>query len=211
MRLKLLFIFVLASLTGAYAQSARTILDNASATYSKVGGITASFTLDMKDTASGNVYSSDGTIKMKGDRFCLDIPEMTTWYDGKTQWVYVKGTDEVNITEPTGEELQGLSPSSIFSIYKTGFNLIYKGQKTERGASVLEVEMTPLAKNDNLQKIIVQVNKATNLFSKIVVYDTSGYENTLIISKIQSGVSLPDNTFSFDEAAYPDAEIVDLR
>lgn len=210
MRSKLLFIFIFASFTGLYAQSARTILNNAARTYDSVGGIEASFTLDSKELKSNNIYSSDGSIKMKGDRFCIDIPEATTWFDGQTQWVYKKGIDEVNITEPTAAELQSISPSSIFSIYKKGFDLVYKGQKTENGTPVLIVEMTPQIKNNSFEKIIVKINKATNLFHEIIIYE-AGYENKLTVKKVKTGVNLPNNTFQFDKAKYPEAEIVDLR
>lgn len=211
MKLKLLGLFFLIATIGANAQSARTILDNAAATYAKSGGISASFTLNMKEIKSGNVYSSDGTVKMKGEKFFIDVPEISTWFNGTTQWVYSKGTDEVNITEPTQEELQGISPSLVFSIYKQGFDLVYKGQKTENGISVLEVEMTPKTANEQIKKIVVNINKATNMFQKIVIFDQSGYENTLIIRKAQTGVSLPDTTFTFNESDYPDAEIIDHR
>lgn len=53
---------------------------------------------------------------MKGNKFKIEIPDAITWFDGTTQWVYIKDTDEVNITNPTGDELQAISRlySSIY-------------------------------------------------------------------------------------------------
>lgn len=210
MKLKLLLLSLIIPFLGIEAQNARTILDKAAATYNNAGGLTANFTLNSKEIKSKSVYSIDGTAYMKGDKFKIDIPEATTWFDGKTQWVYMKGTDEVNITEPTGEELQGISPSSLFSIYKQGFTLTYKGEKHVMGTTVLEVELTPQNKSSNYTKIVVQIDKSTNLFHEITLIDKS-YENTLVIRKMQTKTNLPEKTFVFNKSEFPNAEIIDLR
>lgn len=211
MKLKLLILFTLIPFLGIEAQNARAILDKAAAAYTKAGGLTASFTLDSKEIKTKSIYSIDGTISMKGDRFKIDIPDVTTWFDGKTQWVYMKGTDEVNITEPTGEELQGISPSSIFSIYKQGFDLLYKGEKKVAGNALFEVELISQNKSSNFTKIIVQIDKTTNLFHQIILFDKSGYENKLSIRKMKTNINLLDKTFIFNKSEYPDVEIIDLR
>ncbi len=211
MKLKLLILFTLIPFLGIEAQNARAILDKAAAAYTKAGGLTASFTLDSKEIKTKSIYSIDGTISMKGDRFKIDIPDATTWFDGKTQWVYMKGTDEVNITEPTGEELQGISPSSIFSIYKQGFDLLYKGEKKVAGIALFEVELISQNKSSNFTKIIVQIDKTTNLFHQIILFDKSGYENKLSIRKMKTNINLLDKTFIFNKSEYPDVEIIDLR
>lgn len=211
MKLKLLILFTLIPFLGIEAQNARAILDKAAAAYTKAGGLTASFTLDSKEIKTKSIYSIDGTISMKGDRFKIDIPDATTWFDGKTQWVYMKGTDEVNITEPTGEELQGISPSSIFSIYKQGFDLLYKGEKKVVGIALFEVELISQNKSSNFTKIIVQIDKTTNLFHQIILFDKSGYENKLSIRKMKTNINLLDKTFIFNKSEYPDVEIIDLR
>lgn len=211
MKLKLLILITLIPFLGIEAQNARAILDKAAAAYTKAGGLTASFTLDSKEIKTKSIYSIDGTISMKGDRFKIDIPDATTWFDGKTQWVYMKGTDEVNITEPTGEELQGISPSSIFSIYKQGFDLLYKGEKKVAGIALFEVELISQNKSSNFSKIIVQIDKTTNLFHQIILFDKSGYENKLSIRKMKTNINLLDKTFIFNKSEYPDVEIIDLR
>lgn len=211
MKLKLLILFTLIPFLGIEAQNARAILNKAAAAYTKAGGLTASFTLDSKEIKTKSIYSIDGTISMKGDRFKIDIPDATTWFDGKTQWVYMKGTDEVNITEPTGEELQGISPSSIFSIYKQGFDLLYKGEKKVAGIALFEVELISQNKSSNFTKIIVQIDKTTNLFHQIILFDKSGYENKLSIRKMKTNINLLDKTFIFNKSEYPDVEIIDLR
>lgn len=193
------------------AQDARSILDKASDAYNKAGAVTVTFTLNTKDTKAKTTYSYDGKAYMKGDKFKLEIPDAITWFDGKTQWVYVKDTEEVNISNPTGDELQGISPSVLFSIYKKGYNLAYKGEKRIGTKVIQEVELTSQKKNADIKTILVQIDKTNNTFYSISLTDKAGMLNTLLIKSYQKGANIPDTTFSFNKKDYPKAEIVDLR
>ncbi|MBB4036453.1 outer membrane lipoprotein-sorting protein [Dysgonomonas hofstadii] len=212
MRIKLFTLLLLISFAySTSAQNARDILDKASDTYNKAGAVTARFTLDAKDPKTKTTYSYDGTAYMKGNKFKIEIPDAITWFDGTTQWVYIKDTDEVNITNPTGDELQAISPSVLFNIYKKGFDLRYIGEKNVAGKSVYEIELTPQKKGTEFTKIIVEINKINNLFSRISVTDKSGIENLLTIKSYQTGATLADTMFQFSKKDYPNAEVVDLR
>lgn len=209
-KLSIITIFLVFT-TSIIAQNPKNILDKASDAYQKAGGVVATFTLDSKDTKTQNVYSYDGTAHMKGDKFKIEIPDAITWFDGATQWVYIKDTDEVNITEPTGEELQSISPSVLFNIYKKGFNLSYKGEKRSAGKTVHEIELTPQKKIGEFTKIVVQIDKLNNIFHKVTLIDKNGLENTLTIKKYQTGNTFADDLFKFSKTEYPSAEIIDLR
>lgn len=212
MKTKLFTLILLATSTLlASAQDARTILDKASETYNKAGAVIASFTLDSKDPKTGSIHSYDGKAYMKGDKFKIEIPDAITWFDGTTQWVYVKDTEEVNITSPTGEELQAISPSVLFNIYKKGFKLSYKGEKKAAGKVLYEVELTPEKKGGDFTKIIIQIDKVSNIFYKVRLIDKAGLENELTIKNYQTDKNLPDNTFQFDKKDYPRVDIIDLR
>ncbi|MBK5719295.1 outer-membrane lipoprotein carrier protein LolA [Dysgonomonas sp. Marseille-P4677] len=212
MRTKLFTLFILFAFNiNISAQNARNILDRASETYNNAGAVTASFTLDTKDLKAKEKYSYDGKVSMKGNKFKIEIPDAITWFDGTTQWVYVKDTEEVNISNPTGEELQAISPSVLFSIYKKGFNLSYKGVKRINGKTVDEIELTPQKKGGDFSKIVVEIDQSNNLFSKISVTDKSGLLNVLTIRNYQKGVGIADSVFQFNKNEYPRAEIVDLR
>lgn len=211
MKLRIFIITILVAFTSsAFAQNARSILDKAYDAYNKAGGVMVTFRLDSKDSKAQNTYSYDGNAYMKGDKFKIEIPDGITWFDGTTQWIYVKETEEVNVSNPTGEELQAISPSAIFSIYKKGFNLAYKGEKKVGGKTVQEVELTPQKKSE-FTRILVQIDKSNNTFSKITLVDKVGVENTLSIKSYKPDQNIADTMFTFNKKEYPDAEIVDLR
>lgn len=193
------------------AQNAKDILDKANLAYNQAGGIVASFTVNTEDVKGKTIYSQDGKAYLKGNKFKIDVPDGITWFDGKTQWVYAKGGDEVNVSNPTGEELAGVSPSVLLSLYKAGFKLSYKGEKKEKTKTVYVVEMIPLGKKTEFSKMVVTIDKATNIFTSVSTYGKDGMDNHLIINKIQTGVNLSDAVFVFNKKEYPGVEVIDLR
>lgn len=211
MNKKLLILVFLFSILGLYAQDAKSILDKANLAYNQAGGITASFTINTEDVKGKTVYSQDGKAYLKGNKFKIDVPDGITWFDGKTQWVYAKGGDEVNVSNPTGEELAGVSPSVLLSLYKTGFKLNYKGEKKEKAKTVYVVEMIPLGKKTEFTKMVIHIDKVTNIFTSVNTFGKDGVNNQLIITKLQTGVNLLDNLFVFNKKEYPQIEVIDLR
>lgn len=83
--------------------------------FSQGGGIRAGFTV------SASTGSSSGSICLKGDKFVLEAGGVTTWFDGHTQWSYLVSSDEVNVSEPTADELQSLNPYAWLSLYRNGY------------------------------------------------------------------------------------------
>lgn len=193
------------------AQNAKDILDKANLAYNQAGGIVASFTVNTEDVKGKTIYSQDGKAYLKGNKFKIDVPDGITWFDGKTQWVYAKGGDEVNVSNPTGEELAGVSPSVLLSLYKAGFKLSYKGEKKEKTKTVYVVEMIPLGKKTEFSRMIVTIDKVTNIFTSVSTYGKDGMDNHLIINKILTGVNLSDAVFVFNKKEYPGVEVIDLR
>ena len=162
-----------------------------------------SITSSMSVTSSGKTMK--GSMTLSGDRFAFSSQEMCIWFDGKTLWSYSGNTNEVTLTEPTDEELQEVNPFAYIKAARIGFN----HKLISQNAAVNVVELTPKAKSD-VKKIVVTINKSSNLPSKIAVTSTSGdLVITLTATKIGKGLS--DDTFRFKKANFPNAVIVDLR
>ena len=148
---------------------------------------------------------------MKNEKFKSQTPDMITWYDGKTQWTYMDRTEEVNVTEPDGAELQFTNPIVFINSYEKGFKASLKGTSTTRqGKSAYDIELTPKKKGD-ITKVTIQIEKNTGNLASIDIEAKNGLRNTIVISKWQTNMNQPDNFFVFNEEDYPDAEVVDLR
>ena len=69
------------------AKQAMKVLDKTAAVVGRKGGAQADF------TASGSkIGSQSGTIAIKGNMFQARTPKAIVWYNGKTQWSYLKMT-----------------------------------------------------------------------------------------------------------------------
>ena len=100
---------------------AKAVLDKTAEAFRKAGGVKADFII--KSVTNGLVEGSEsGTIQLKGEKFVLKASEVITWFDGKTQWSYVVRNDEVNVSNPTQEELQQINPYTFLYMYQKGFS-----------------------------------------------------------------------------------------
>ena len=193
-------------------KNAKEILDLASEKYTKSGAISAFFTMNIKDSKEKVTYSFDGNIQMKGHKLYLSTPETDTWFDGKTQWVYLKDSEEVNITEPSKEEVQMMNPSVIFDLYKNGCKYKLIGEKKDiKQRSVYEIELFPPNKKNDMQKIIVQINKSDYMPVTFQIFFKNNIQNIIHINTYKTDQTIPDANFAFDKKKHTGVEIIDLR
>lgn len=199
---------VLMAVAGAVsAQSgesgAREVLDRTADAFRRAGGIQASF-----HVRSPEGYS-EGTICLKGEKFVLRTEGMTTWFDGRTQWTYLSSSDEVNIVEPTPEELQGINPYAWLSLYDQGFLL---KQNRNADAGVYEIEMVATSPEAQIERMVISIDKDSMRPVRVSLTLAGNTEATVInVYDYHTGRSWPDSFFTFDRKAYPTAEIIDLR
>ncbi|MDH6304135.1 outer membrane lipoprotein-sorting protein [Parabacteroides sp. PF5-5] len=197
--------------TTIVAQNANEIIDKAASVYNNANGISATYTIRIHSAQNNATESFEGAINMKGDKFTFTTPDLITWYDGSTQWTYMPRSEEVNISNPEGEELQFTNPVILLNSYKKGFTAVYKGESTAlNGKATYDVELTPKKKSD-ITKISLQIEKFTSLPAGITIQTKNGIKNTIHVSNIKTGVNQADSFFTFKESDYPDAEIIDLR
>lgn len=203
---------ILIGFTGkTQAQDAQTILDKAAQMYEQSNGIKANFAIHSVVPQQNISESFEGIIEMKGDKFKLETPDMITWYDGQTQWVYVMRNEEVNVSTPSGDELQLTNPAVLLRQYKKGFSVQYKGTSTTRQAkSAYDITLIPKKKSD-IQQIDLQIEKMSNIPAAITITDKNKATVSIYISKWETGKNQADSFFSFNESDYPDAEVIDLR
>lgn len=121
------------------AQNATSILDKAASAYEDSNGLTAYFTMQTRSDVQKVSESFDGTIDIKGDKFVLKTPDMITWFDGTTQWSFVERNEEVNVSTPTGEELQLRNLTLLLRSYEKDLPLNIRARARLRAAKLLMI------------------------------------------------------------------------
>jgi outer membrane lipoprotein-sorting protein len=184
---------------GVQAEGAKSILDKAAATVSNPNGVQANFQMISKQY--GSTY---GSISIKGRKFHASTPEAIVWFDGKTQWTYMKNNDEVNVSNPTEAELQAINPYNFINIYKQGFKLSSKIVNNS-----YEVHLKATDKKRKIQEMYIIVDQQSYRPTHVKMYQ-NGKWTVLLISSLKS-TSLNDGLFQFNAKDFPQAEIIDLR
>lgn len=186
------------SLSAQQDTKAKNILDKMVEKYNQSKGISVIF---------GG--SQSGKLLLKGEKFQLTTQDVTTWFDGQTQWSYLKQNEEVNISTPTPEELRAINPYAWLSLYKQGFNYRYSGVKTREGKQGHEIVLTPQTKQD-IQSITLLIGSDYEPIY-IGILPTEGQMQEFIVHNYRTQLNLNDNAFRFDKSKYPNAEIIDMR
>lgn len=183
---------------GQQPAKAKKILDKTAAALNAQGGASANFTMQ-----SDGVGSTSGTIAIKGNKFRATTPEASTWYNGTTQWTYMKKTEEVNVSNPDERQQSQLNPYKFITMYKSGYRL---GVKDVSGG--WEVHLKALNMGRSIQEMYINVNPQY-LPTKVRIREGKKW-STITISNFRAG-NQSDDTFTFPAKDYPDAEIIDLR
>lgn len=153
--------------------------------------------------------SETGFLLLKGEKFYLNNGNVQSWYDGKTQWSYVADTEEVNISHPTLEELQGINPYLILMRYKTDFNYTYKGSQTRNGVKGHEIVLTP-KHSEQSEVIWVFISKTYHPLA--MKMEQNGQTLSEInVTSYKTDQKLEDGMFRFNKSLFPNAEIIDMR
>lgn len=211
---KILWIIVLCmTVTATKAQKTpdtRKILDKTAALFTGKGGVKAIFKAD--NFSNGNLQGSiSGTMCILGNKFQMSTPEIITWYNGETQWSYIKASEEVNVNVPTPEEQQNLNPYTFIGLYKKGYG--YQLKETNlRGKACYEITLTAQNKQKHPYVIIMDIDKNIHVPMCIRIQPQKEDKWTRIsIHQFHTGQSFSANDFEFNPKDYPQAEIIDLR
>lgn len=182
---------------GQNASQARKILDKTASIIGRKGGAVANFSM------SGKYGNSSGTIAIKGNKFNAKMAQAIVWYDGKTQWTYMKKNQEVNISTPNEAQQQSMNPYKFISIYKNGFKLSMKNV-----SGGWQIHLYAANQKRTIKEMYITVGK--NYLPKMIKMRQSNGWTTIKVSNFKAK-NLSDATFRFNAKDYPHAEIVDLR
>jgi outer membrane lipoprotein-sorting protein len=181
-----------------FAQTAKSVLDKAAANITVKSGVQAKFKM------TGSMGNTSGTIAIKGRKFHATTPQAIVWFDGKTQWTYMKNNDEVNVTTPTESQLQAINPYNFINLYKNGYDATLNSSGKD-----YVVHLTASTKDKKIRELFITVNKSSNTPTQVKLLQ--GTKWTIFDISDLKKQSVPDSQFRFNAKDLPQAEIIDLR
>ena len=185
-----------------FAQSnsqARAILDKTAKIVGRSGGAQADCTM-----SSAKAGSVSGSVFIKGNKFHAKTPQAIVWFNGKTQWSYMKKTNEVSLSTPPQAQQMAMNPYTFINMYKSGFALSLKNEGNN-----YVVKLTAQNKQRSVQEMYITINKKTYVPS--VVKMRQGQTWSTITIRNFKATDQPNSLFTFNTKDYPSAEVIDLR
>jgi len=197
-----------------YAQTdptAKAILDKVSDTYQHFGTVESDF-LFVMDNPNQEKRSTEGKLmlEMKSGKYKVILGSQEFISDGTTQWTVMKEQNEVQVNDVDNND-NSLNPTTIFTFYKKGYKSIFTGVTKVGQQSLNAIELVPIDTKQNIFKIKMRVDKASNLIYDVTVLDKAGGKYTYTIQKTVINKEMPEGIFTFTKSKYPGIEIVDLR
>lgn len=191
---------IIGCLSASAAETAESILTKAANDFHRSPSITASYRL----TSGGE--TATGNIVMSKERFHITSAEMLVWYDGKTQWTLNRASDEVDVTEPTPEELQTINAFAIISSFRNS----YDAKILSTSANATRLLLKAKSPKARISSATLTLN-ANYMPTSIDLTLNDNRKASISISSLKTGDKLPADDFRFDKAKYPGVYVNDLR
>lgn len=183
------------------ALTAEQVAQKAAAVISGAKGINATFSMRL------NGKNVKGTLKSSGQKFSVILPQVSTWYNGKTLYTYNPRTMETTVITPTAQELLESNPLLYVKGGAGGYS--YSFSPVKRNGKYV-IDLVPRSKKSGVRKLTFTINSSNFLTERIIVTTASG-STTVDVTSFKAVNALPASEFEYPKSKYPKAEIVDLR
>ncbi len=210
---KTIYLTTLLLLTfGAFAQKdkmATEILDRVIAKTESHKTLEVEFTYSMNNVEAGIKEDKEGTLLVMGDKYKLTFIEQIMISDGKTLWTLLPDDEEVMINN-VEENSDAITPTNLLNSYGDNYKSKFITEGQLNGKTIQYIELTPL-EGKTYTKIEVAIEKGLDQIYSFSMFDKNGSTYSYTIKKQTINKAVSEFEFSFNEAEYPNYEIVDMR
>lgn len=211
--LLLMAVAILGSAFAVEAQTSKEILDKLSAKAKTFKTITSDFSSTLNNPKAGVNKTNNGSVKIKGSKYYVNMGDFQIWCDGKTVWNYNKSDNSVTIDNLSDVKDGGFDPSAMFTLWEKDFSHEMKNANAVLdGVPCYEINMYPFSpKGKSFHTIVMYIDKAKMEVRQVVVKTRENATITYKIKNFKTTTELPDAEFTFSKSRFPGVEEVDNR
>ncbi len=214
-RFFLLVIIALSAISvyGQSDQKAKDLLEKTSKKMQSYSSLSANFIFTMENPKMNIKEQNSGSLLLKGTKYQVLLPDlgMKVYSDGKTVWNLMEAANQVMITNVGDDSQGGIDPSAIFNIYQEGYTFKFVEDKQESGKTISYVDLFPLDKNAEFNKIRVGVDKNNLMVQSLVTFGKDGNQYGIYVKEFKTGQNIADSEFVFDKSKHKNIEEIDFR
>lgn len=209
---KLLNIVILTLLTiTSTAQvdpQALKILDSFSGKASSAPSVYMKFDLITVNQAELTSDTLQGSVILSKDKYRLELPDNTVFFDGENSWSYLPAEKEVTITKADKKDNSFQNrPSAIFSMYKSG----YKIRLIEERTASYIIDLYPEDIKNEIIRIRLTIGKTKLNLMNLEYKRRDGVIIDLKVKEYDLTRKPSVDTFIFNTAKYKQVEVIDMR
>ncbi len=197
---------------GQDEKKAKSILDQLSEKFTNTSAFRAKFTFKIMSSGQLEDTPYDGEVVVKGEDFRIsmdDASETEFFKSGETLWL--KRSNVVNISNYDPSQIGYMNISNIFDLYKKGVNLEYIGDGSLNGRPIHRVKLIAKQDNEYFKDIVMVIDRERNELMNCLISDRYGTEYEIELSGFETGITVSDSYFVFNEAEYPGVQVDDAR
>lgn len=196
------------SLAAQSEQEAIKILDRFSSNALGAPSVSMKFNLITFDQAENTKDTLKGSIILSKDKYNLELPDNTIWFNGDISWSYLPAEKEVTITKPDRKDNSFQNrPSSIFSMYKNG----YKCRLIEDKSDSWTIDLYPEDIKSDLLRVRLLIGKSLLNLRSLEYKKRDGVVITLNVVDYNLKQKPVAETFVYPAAKFKGVEVVDMR
>ena len=174
----------------------------------KAPSISMKFKLITNNQADNKIDTASGSVILCKDKYKLNLPDNTIWFNGETSWSYLPAEQEVTITKANRKDNSFQSrPSLIFTMYKKD----YKCRLIEEKSDSYIIDLYPEDIKSDLLRVRLTIGKSVSNLISLEYKRRDGIVATLMVNEYNLKIKPEADTFTFQADKYKGAEINDMR
>lgn len=204
---------LLVAFSFAQGQATQTeVLDQVAAKTDKYMSLKLDFTMYVENLHNAKRDTYKGSAVYKNGLYKMDMMGQIVFSDGKTNWTYLKDADEINITNNSENEAFMTNPKAILKDYKTKYKVNYISDKFEKNRALMEFDFIPKQiENKKYSKITIRVDKTKKQIFSVRYVGKDGVNYLVEIDRMLENPTIQDSEVKYNQTAFPDAEVIDMR
>ena len=158
--------------------------------------------MDIDEKKTGFIYVSK-------DSYRIEMEGQIIISDAETVWTYLKDSEEVMVSNVEDSD-ESISPTKILTTYDEEYKAKFDSDNKYKNSDIKAINLKP---NDGRQfeQMTIIVNQKSLSLEQFSVFDKNGNVFTYHIINLTPNLDLPESTFTFNEADYPDVDVIDMR
>jgi outer membrane lipoprotein-sorting protein len=187
---------------------AMKILDAFSSKAVNAPSVSMKFRLITVNQVESTTDTLPGSVILSKDKYRLELPDNTIFFNGETSWSYLQAEKEVTITKSDKKDNSFQNkPSAIFSMYKSG----YKCRIIDEKPGSFMIDLYPEDIKNEILRVRLTIGKAQLNLIALEYKRRDGIVSTLQVLEYDLKQKPTNVDFVFQPSRYKDVEVIDMR